>query len=57
VLRAIVLPAGEHKVVFRFHPRAYYTGEKISLYSSIALILLLLVLGGIGIGKAVRKRT
>jgi hypothetical protein len=57
VLRAMVLPAGEHKVVFRFHPRAYYTGEKISLYSSIALILLLLVLGGIGIGKAVRKRT
>jgi len=48
VLRAMVLPAGEHKVEFRFEPRAYYLGEKVSMISSIVLILL--ILGGIAWG-------
>jgi len=46
VLRALRVPAGNHTITFRFHPRAYYTGEKISLASS--LILLLLLAGMIG---------
>jgi uncharacterized membrane protein YfhO len=39
VLRALVLPAGEHTVEFKFHPSSYYTGNTISLASSLLLIL------------------
>jgi uncharacterized membrane protein YfhO len=34
------IPAGDHNIEFRFHPVSYYAGEKISLASSILLILL-----------------
>ncbi len=52
VLRAMVLPAGDHKVEFRFEPAVYRVGEKISLASSILLILL-----AVGLGVAeIRKR-
>jgi uncharacterized membrane protein YfhO len=40
VLRAMVLPAGEHTVEFRFEPRVYMVGEKVSRLSSIVLLLL-----------------
>lgn len=52
VLRAMQLPAGKHTVEFRFHPTAYYAGEKVSLVSSILLVLLL---GG-GIYFGTRRR-
>lgn len=42
VLRAMVLPAGDHKLEFRFEPKSYYTGQMVSLGSSLLLILLLL---------------
>ncbi|MCX6283155.1 MAG: YfhO family protein [Bacteroidetes bacterium] len=45
VLRSMVLPAGEHTVEFKFEPRAFYIGEKVSMISSIVLIFL--VIGGI----------
>jgi hypothetical protein len=35
VLRGMILPAGEHKVEFKFEPVVYRIGEKISLVSSI----------------------
>lgn len=38
VLRAAQLPSGNHKVEFKFEPKSYYTGEKISLAGSILLI-------------------
>jgi len=38
-LRAMLIPAGEHTVEFKFKPKAYYTGEKISLVGSILLLL------------------
>ncbi|SMO60645.1 YfhO family protein [Solitalea koreensis] len=38
VLRAMQLPAGKHIVEFKFEPKAYYTGEKISMVFSILLI-------------------
>ncbi|HKK41972.1 MAG TPA: hypothetical protein VJ963_06160, partial [Bacteroidales bacterium] len=41
VLRGMVLPGGDHEVVFQFKPAAYYTGNKISLASSLLLFLLL----------------
>jgi uncharacterized membrane protein YfhO len=40
LLRGMVIPSGEHVVEFRFRPKAYYTGEKIALASSILMILL-----------------
>jgi hypothetical protein len=41
VLRAAQLPMGNHKVEFIFHPTSYYVGDKISLASSILLVLAL----------------
>ncbi|MBX7182714.1 MAG: YfhO family protein [Bacteroidia bacterium] len=45
VLRGMKLPAGKHTVEFKFEPKVYQTGEKISLAGSV--VLLLLVAGGI----------
>ncbi len=38
VLRAAQLTAGNHKVEFKFEPKSYYMGEKISLAGSVLLI-------------------
>ncbi len=43
VLRGLVIPAGKHQVEFKFEPNSYYLGNKVSLASSI---LLLLTIGG-----------
>jgi uncharacterized membrane protein YfhO len=50
-LRAMLIPAGSHTVEFKFEPTIYSTGEKISLASSILLLLLLIVYGVIEIRK------
>jgi len=39
VLRAMVIPAGKHQVEFKFEPQSYYLGNKVSMASSILLIL------------------
>lgn len=41
VLRAMIVPSGKHKIEYRFEPTVYRTGEKISLASSLLLIVLL----------------
>jgi hypothetical protein len=41
VLRSMRIPAGSHKVEFKFEPEMYYTGNKISLFSSLFLLLLI----------------
>jgi hypothetical protein len=46
VLRALEIPAGNHKIEFRFEPKPYIIGNKITMASS--WILLLVVLGSIG---------
>ena len=53
LLRAAVIPVGNHKIEFIFHPASYYTGEKISLAGSVLLVL---ALGGI-VGMSIRKKT
>jgi hypothetical protein len=52
VLRAMILPAGEHKVEFKFEPEVYRVGEKISLISSILLILVVTGLAAFEIRKS-----
>ena len=41
VLRAMLLPAGSHKVEMKFQPSSYYTGEKVSLATSVLILILL----------------
>lgn len=40
LFRGMVVPAGNHTIEFKFEPETYYTGEKVSLASSIILLLL-----------------
>ena len=41
VLRGMVVPAGDHEIRFSFEPESFYTGNKVSLASSILFILVL----------------
>ncbi len=40
VLRGMIVPAGDHDIKFVFKPSSYYTGNKVSLASSLLLIVL-----------------
>ena len=42
VLRAMMVPAGEHTIVFKFEPASHRIGWDLTKYSSIVLLLLLL---------------
>ena len=42
VLRAMVVPAGNHKIEFRFEPKSFIMGSTISTWSSLILLLLLI---------------
>ncbi|HTN46077.1 MAG TPA: YfhO family protein [Flavipsychrobacter sp.] len=41
VLRALKVPAGKHQIEFHFRPKSYETGHKLTVYSNIAIGLLL----------------
>lgn len=40
--RGLEIPAGKHAIEFKFHPKTFFTGQKISSISSLVLILLVL---------------
>jgi hypothetical protein len=42
VLRGMVVPAGSHTVTFKFEPQSYKTGNKVSLASSVLLLIMLI---------------
>jgi hypothetical protein len=46
ILRALSIPAGKHKIEFRFEPDAYYVGNKVTAASS--WLVLLVLVGSIG---------
>ena len=52
VLRAMVIPAGNHKIEFKFEPKSYFTGEKIALAGSVILVLFI----GLALYFAIRKK-
>ena len=39
VLRGLEIPAGQHQIEFKFEPQTYYTCNRISLISSVILLL------------------
>ena len=42
ILRAIIVPSGKHTIEFKFEPKSYYLGEKVSFASSLLLIIFFL---------------
>jgi hypothetical protein len=45
LLRAMKVPEGKHTIEFKFHPSSYFVGEKVSMASSLLLLLLALGTG------------
>lgn len=43
VLRAMIIPAGKHEIVFKFEPTVFYTGKTISTVSSWLVAALLVI--------------
>ncbi|MDA3835720.1 MAG: hypothetical protein PF495_20300, partial [Spirochaetales bacterium] len=41
VLRAMVIPEGDHEIIFRFEPESYKTGNSVSLAGSVLMILMI----------------
>lgn len=46
ILRGMLIPAGEHTIVFEFYPDTYVLAANISAYSSFLILLLLIVAVG-----------
>jgi len=44
VLRGMLVPPGEHEIVFRYEPTPFIVGEKISLAGSILLLIMILAI-------------
>jgi len=53
VLRGMVVPAGKHTITFKFEPQSYKTGNRVSLASSLILII---VLAWAGFSTAISSR-
>jgi hypothetical protein len=52
ILRAMRVPPGSHEIEFRFEPESFYKGEKVSLASSLLIIILVL---GVIVREVIRR--
>ncbi len=52
VLRAMILPSGKHKVVFKFEPKGYFVGYKIAY----VFVILLFLFAGVVIYLGYKKK-
>ena len=43
ILRSMIIPAGNNTIVFEFKPKSYFIGQKISLASSVLLVIFLII--------------
>lgn len=55
ILRCMKVPAGSHKIEFKFEPESFVVGEKVSLAGSV--LLLLGCVGGMGFGIFRMRKT
>jgi len=51
VLRGMAVPSGQHFIEFKFEPKAFYTGQRVSLISSVIVGVVLVLLIGFSIYK------
>jgi hypothetical protein len=57
LFRSIVVPAGQHKVEFKFDPASYSTGKSISFAANIFVVIMLIAgIGGTFMAKKNGKR-
>lgn len=56
ILRAVVIPKGDHKVEFRFHPKHYYQANLFSEYAFYFMVVMLMVSMGIGIFRTYKTK-
>jgi hypothetical protein len=55
ILRAMNIPAGEHKIEFKFEPKTYYLSQKISYAGTILMVLFILGTLGFEIRKKMKS--
>lgn len=56
-LRAMIVPAGKHEIVFEFYPETYVMAANVSAYSSFIILLLLIFAVGYSVWQNYKKRT
>lgn len=59
ILRALKIPAGKHEILFKFEPRSYIVGEKVSRIGSILFLVSIISLFGfqiVQIAKSNQKK-
>lgn len=57
VLRSVIVPKGQHKIEFVFHPDHFYKSENISKIAFYLLVLALLLAIGISLRNTIKKQT
>ena len=55
LLRGLYLTAGKHEIEFKFHPETYFKWGKVSLVSSILILLICLAGFGLSLRDGMKK--